>query len=148
MGVRLLATLKRLAWKTKFIWFCLLMFSVAIIVLLSGFQLPTAGGLILFISAILADDVTTYICLKLGGTEGNPVVSFLFRKIRIKEFRIIGTFVLMGVLWALIIYFRWLPASEAVQTAIACAYWLVPINNILVIYGYWKKHKSNNTAVS
>jgi len=63
-----------------------------------------------------------------GQRLGNPAIAFLFRK-----FGVLGTFALMGVVWSLFITLRWWHQGVDVQTAVAFAYWLVPMNNLIVL---------------
>ena len=112
----------------KYIMFVVLMLGTACMVFIAGIQFPTPVALMVLIGAVGADFLTTYACLRMRGKEGNPAIAFLFKKIGVA-----GTFVLMACLWAVIIPLRVLPAPESAQTAIACAYWLVPMNNLLVL---------------
>ena len=122
----------------KYIMFVALMMSVACMVLLSGFTLPTLWGLVLFICAIGADFLTTYLCIRSRGTEGNPVIAFLFKRISVG-----GTFLMMACLWSVFIWLRWLPSNLNVQTATACTYWLVPMNNLVVLKRLMKGGKAH-----
>lgn len=112
----------------KFIVFMTLCMSVAVAVFLSGFVMPTPIAILVLVLAIFSDTFTTYLCLMKKGQEGNPVVAKLFKKLGYK-----GTTAVWLGIWALIIWFRVLPASETVQTAVAIAYWLVPMNNLWVL---------------
>ena len=122
----------------KYIMFVALMMSVACMVLLSGFTFPTLWGLVLFICAISADFLTTYLCIRSSGTEGNPVIAFLFKRIGVG-----GTFLMMACLWSVFIWLRWLPSNLNVQTATACTYWLVPMNNLVVLKRLMKGGKAH-----
>ncbi len=112
----------------KYIVFVLLCFAVAIAVFLSGFTMPTLVAVSVLVLAIASDTTTTYLCLRKKGEEGNPVVAKLFKKLGYR-----GTTAVWLGIWVLIIYFRVLPATEQVQTAVALAYWLVPMNNLMVL---------------
>lgn len=112
----------------KYIVFVVLMMGTACMVLIAGVTFSTPVALTVLICAVSADFLTTYACLKLRGKEGNPVIAFLFRKIGIG-----GTFGLMVGIWTVFILLRWLPSTAGIQTAVACAYWLVPINNLMVL---------------
>ena len=112
----------------KNIIFMPLMFGVACLVLLSGLVLPTLVALCILIFAITGDFYSTWRCLKAGGKETNPVVAFLFRKIGLNK-----TFGLMAILWVCYIVFIWIPQTENVQTAVAIVYWLIPVNNVIVL---------------
>jgi len=112
----------------KYIAFVALCMGVAIVVFLSGFTMPTSVAISVLVLAIFSDTTTTYLCLRKKGQEGNPVVARLFKKLGYK-----GTTAVWLVIWVLIIYFRVLPAGEQVQTAVAFAYWLVPMNNLMVL---------------
>ena len=122
----------------KYIAFVALCMCVAIAVFLSGFTLPTSIAITVLILAIASDTTTTYLCLRKKGEEGNPVVAKLFKKLGYK-----GTTAVWLVIWVLIIYFRVLPATEQVQTAVAFAYWIVPMNNLMVLRRLTKR----NTAM-
>lgn len=112
----------------KYIAFIALCMCVAIAVFLSGFVMPTFVAVSVLVLAILSDTTTTYLCLRKKGQEGNPVVAKLFKKLGYK-----GTTAIWLGIWVAIIYFRVLPAGEQVQTAVALAYWIVPLNNLLVL---------------
>lgn len=112
----------------KFIAFAILFMGIGVAVFLSGFTMPTALSLTVFVLAIISDSFTTWLCLRKRGQEGNPVAAFLFKKVGFG-----GTCIFMAGIWVAIITFRFLPAIDNAQTAIACAYWLVPLNNLLVL---------------
>jgi len=112
----------------KYIMFVMLMMGIAVVVFLSGFVIPTPIAILVLVVAILSDTTTTYLCLRKKGQEGNPVVARLFKKLGYR-----GTTAVWLGIWALIIWFRVLPASEQVQTAVALAYWIVPVNNLWVL---------------
>lgn len=112
----------------KYIVFVVLMLGTACAVLISGLRFSTPVALAVLIGAVSADFLLTYLCLRVQGKEGNPVIAFLFKKIGIG-----GTFGLMLVIWTVFIAYRWLPATIGIQTAVACAYWLVPMNNLMVL---------------
>jgi len=112
----------------KFIIFIVLMFGTACLVLFSGLAFPTMIALTLLVSAIIADSYTTLRCLREKGREGNPVMALLFKKVGIYK-----TFALMAVVWTCFIMFRWMHQTEGIQTAVAIAYWLVPVNNMIVL---------------
>ena len=112
----------------KIVAFMALMLGTAVSLQLLRVSLPTLIALMIFVSAIILDFVTTWKCLSLGGKEGNPLVAGLFKKIGVKK-----TFALTATAWILIIVFRWLPTTQIGQTSVALVYWLVPLNNIMVI---------------
>jgi len=112
----------------KYVGFIVAMLGTACLIFISGFTLPTIAALSILILAITADFYTTWRCLKVRGREGNPMVAFLFKRVGLR-----ASFGLMVGLWALIIIFRFLPAVEGVQTAIALVYWVVPLNNLIVL---------------
>jgi len=112
----------------KYIAFVVLMMSTACVVFIAGVRFPTVVALCVLVGAVAMDFLTTYLCLRKSGREGNPVIAFLFRKLTIG-----GTFALMLVIWGLFIWFRWLPSNVGNQTAIALTYWLIPINNAIVL---------------
>ncbi len=125
----------------KYIAFIALCMCVAIAVFLSGFTMPTSIAILVLVLAIVSDTTTTYLCLRKKGEEGNPVVAKLFKKLGYK-----GTTVIWLVIWALIIYFRVLPAGEQAQTAVAFAYWLVPMNNLWVLRRLTKRNTTPQVA--
>ena len=112
----------------KYVGFIALMLGTACLIFISGFTLPTLVALLVLLLAVIADFYTTWRCLKERGKEGNPMVAFLFKRVGLR-----ASFGLMAGLWALIIIFRFLPAVEGVQTAIALVYWVVPLNNLVVL---------------
>lgn len=112
----------------KYVVFIALMLATACLILYSGLVLPSMIALLIFVLAITSDFLTTWLCLRMRGKEGNPVMAFLFRRVGI-----LWSFGIMAVLWVVIIMTRFMPAVEGVQTAIALTYWYVPINNILVL---------------
>ncbi len=112
----------------KYVIFILLMFGTAILVLATGLALPTVIALLILVSAISADFYTTWACMQKQGTEGNPVMALMFRKIGLRK-----AFCVMAIMWIIFITFRWFPQEAGVQTAIAFAYWLVPLNNLMVL---------------
>jgi len=112
----------------KFAAFVALIVGVAVAVLLSGLNLPTYLAILVLVCAVGADSLTTWLCTRKRGREGNPIVAVLFKRLGFK-----GTLVLWWTIWMMIIWFRILPAPESVQTAIAVAYWCVPVNNLIVL---------------
>ncbi len=112
----------------KYVVFIVLLLMTATLVLLSGFTLPTAVALLVLASAVASDFYTTWRCLRVGGKEGNPVVAFLFKRVGVPK-----AFALMVAVWTVFVLLRWLPQSEGIQTAVAIAYWLVPLNNLTVL---------------
>jgi len=112
----------------KYFVFAAFILGTACLILVSGFTLPTMTALVILLSAVAADFYTTWRCVKERGKEGNPMIAFLFKRVGLYK-----SFGLLAGLWVFIIVFRWLPASEGIQTAIALAYWLVPVNNIMVL---------------
>ena len=121
----------------KYIAFIAAMMVVAIAVFLTGFSMPTLLAVSVLVAAVLSDTTTTYLCLRMKGQEGNPVVAKLFKKLGYK-----GTTAIWLGIWVLIIWFRVLPASETAQTAVAIAYWMVPLNNLWVL----RRLRKQNTA--
>jgi len=55
-------------------------------------------------------------------------MSLLFRKIGLYK-----TFGLMAGIWVCFIVFRWLGTPDGSQTAVALVYWMIPINNTVVL---------------
>ena len=125
----------------KYIVFVALCMCVAVAVFLSGFTLPTLIAVPVLVLAIASDTTTTYLCLRKKGQEGNPIVAKLFKKLGYR-----GTTAVWLIIWALIIYFRVLPATEQVQTAVAFAYWLVPLNNLMVLRRLSKRARVTQTV--
>lgn len=123
-----MARLKILAAKYKFYWFTALMLVTSVLILLSGIRLPYTVALVVLLMAIFTDMMSTYLCLKVSGKEGNPAAAFLMRKLSIW-----GTFLISACIWSLYIHFMWIRSDMQVETAVALAYWLVPLNNILVL---------------
>jgi len=121
----------------KYIAFVALCMCVAIAVFLSGFSMATPVAILVLVLAIASDTTTTYLCLRKKGQEGNPIVARLFKKLGYK-----GTTVIWLAIWAAIIWFRVLPATEQVQTAVALAYWLVPMNNLMVLRRLTKRNNA------
>lgn len=118
----------------KFILFMILLLGTACLVFTLGFVLPTVIALTLLVLAVGADFLTTYLCYQKKGTEGNPIMAVLHKKIGLRN-----SFIAMAGVWVLIIIFRFMPAVEGVQTAIATAYWWVPMNNVMVLRRLSKK---------
>ena len=112
----------------KYVVFIVVMMATAVLILFSGFTLPTVVALLIFILAISLDFLTTWLCLRMKGREGNPLMAFMFRKVGIA-----WSFGLMALLWVVVILTRFMPAVAGVQTAIALVYWYVPLNNIVVL---------------
>lgn len=118
----------------KYVLFIVLMMGTACLILISGFTLPTWVALLVLVSAVTSDFYTTWACLKASGTEGNPAIAFLFRKVGILK-----SFGLLAGLWVCFIVFRWLGQSEGIQTAVAIVYWAVPVNNLIMLIKYRRK---------
>lgn len=119
----------------KYVIFVMAMLGTAVLSLLSGLAFPTVVALLVLLSAVTADFFTTWRCLKERGREGNPVVAFLFKRVGVFK-----TFGLMLVLWTMFVMFRWIHQTEGIQTAVAIAYWLVPVNNVIVLIKLKKKN--------
>jgi hypothetical protein len=81
-----------------------------------------------FLCAVMSDYATTVKATELGGKEGNPFAGFLFSIFGVREG---GMLVVMFV--AIVAILIWKTTLPYQQLAFACAYWLVPINNLLVI---------------
>ena len=107
---------------------CALCLVITLMVYQMGFRPPLFVTLSLFISAIIADCMTTVKAMKLGGKEANPIVGFLFKKLGVKR----GMIVSMVVMLPIFLYF-FLKAPAYQQLAIGYVYWLIPINNLKVI---------------
>ena len=112
----------------KYIIFVVVMLGIACLIQISGFAFPTWIALLVLILAIASDFLTTWACLRKQGREGNPVMALLFRKIGLYK-----TFGLMAGIWVCFIVFRWLGTTAASQTAVALVYWMIPMNNMLVL---------------
>jgi hypothetical protein len=106
----------------------------ACLIQISGFAFTTVVALLILVLAIASDFLTTWVCLRKQGREGNPVIALLFRKIGLYK-----TFGLMAVLWICFIVFRWLNTPYSSQTAVALVYWMVPINNMVILVRLNKK---------
>lgn len=119
----------------KFIVFMIAMLGTAVLILYSGLAFPTMVALTLFILAIGADFLTTHLCYRKKGREGNPVMAVLHKRIGLRN-----SFLVMGGLWTVIIITRFMPATEGVQTAISLVYWFVPANNLWVLRRLGKKN--------
>lgn len=104
----------------------------------TGFQLPTSAALSLLLAAIAADTATTYLCLKRGGKETNPIVGFLMKKLGL-----FWTFAMVWIVWAMLIHFNYLRTNISTQTAISVVYWLVPVNNVVVFWRLGKKEENS-----
>jgi phosphatidylglycerophosphate synthase len=124
----------------KFIMFAALVMGLAVMVMLSGLTFSTPVSFVILAVAVSGDFLTTYLCLRAQGKEGNPAVAFLFKRIGIG-----GTFMVMVGIWGLFIAFRWLPSSLGAQTAVALVYWIVPVNNTVVLR---RLNKRNHAAVN
>lgn len=122
----------------KYVAFVVCMMAAAFVMLLAGLRIPTPIALAMLILAVSMDFLTTYLCLKQGRKEGNPVIAFLFKKLTV-----FGTFGLLACIWVLFIVFRWLPSSNGIQTAVACVYWVVPVNNLIVLMKAIKANRAN-----
>ncbi len=112
----------------KYVIFIACMFGTACLILFSGLAFPTIIALMVLVSAVALDFYTTLRCLREQGKEGNPVMALLFKKVGVYK-----TFGLMVILWTCFIMFRWIHQTEGIQTAVAIAYWLVPVNNMIVL---------------
>ena len=112
----------------KYIIFVVVMLGTACLIQISGFTFPTWIALLVLILAIASDFLTTWACLRKQGREGNPVMALLFRKIGLYK-----TFGLMAGIWVCFIVFRWLGTTAASQTAVALVYWMIPMNNMVVL---------------
>lgn len=121
----------------KFIVFTVLMFCTALAILLSGLRLPAIIALAVLFIAVGLDFLTTYICLKKGGKESNPIIEFF-----IKRVGVLGTFGIVAGVWIAFLFLRFLPSSDGGKTAVAITYWLVPINNFMVMKRLDKKNKA------
>lgn len=125
----------------KFLAFMVLLLGTATLILFSGFTLPTWLGLVVLITAVSSDFTTTWLCLRKGGREGNPVIAFLFGKIGVWK-----TFGVMVGIWTCFIVFRWLGSTEGIQTAVAFSYFLVPMNNLMVLRKLCRRDQIRETA--
>lgn len=105
-----------------------LILGLACLIFMSGLQLPFIIALIMLLCAICADFTTTYLCLRAGGQEGNPLVSFLLKKLGV-----VGAFAVMAGIIALLIMTQFIPSGASSQTAVAMVYWIVPANNAMVL---------------
>ncbi len=99
----------------------------------TGIRLPTIVSLLILIGEVAADTTTAYLCLRKRGTETNPIVVFLFKKLGY-----IWTFALVWAVWAWLISTNFLHANMLTQTAFVIVYAFVPVNNLVV---YWRLSK-------
>ena len=90
--------------------------------------------LMLLIAEILTDTTTTYLCLKKSGTETNPIVGFLFKKLGI-----VWTFVIVWAVWVWTVNANFLHTNMLTQTAFVIVYAFVPVNNLVVLWRLSKK---------
>ena len=104
----------------KFILFIVLVLGTACLIMLSEYKLPAGWPIPVLVTAIMMDFLTTYLFKRAG---------------------IWGTFMASCVLWAIIIHFRVAPSNLGSQTAVALAYWLVPVNNVIVLVRLHKKKR-------
>lgn len=121
----------------KYMLFIVLVLGTACLIMLSGYRMPAGWPIPVLVTAIMADYLSTYLCLQAGGREGNPVVAAVFKRAGIW-----GTFALSCILWACIIEFRIAQSDACSQTAIALAYWLVPVNNVIVLVRLNRRKKA------
>ena len=112
----------------KYFIFVVVMLGIACLIQISGFAFTTGVAFLVLILAIASDFLTTWACLRKQGREGNPVMALLFRKIGLYK-----TFGLMAGIWVCFIVFRWLGTPDGSQTAVALVYWMIPINNSVVL---------------
>jgi len=126
--------------KRKYVFFVLLMLGTAVLILYSGFTLPTEVALLVLVSAVASDFLTTWRCMRVRGREGNPAAAFLFRKIGLLK-----SYILLAGIWVCFIVFRYMGSSEAIQTAVALSYWLVPVNNLIVLIRLTKKNSAQGS---
>jgi len=93
-----------------------------------GLSPPFSLTVVLLLSAVASDYGTTVKATRLGGKEGNPLLNIFFKKVGVDKggLAVIGLFILM-----VIFVFRNAPPYQ--QLALASTYWLVPINNLIVI---------------
>lgn len=101
---------------------------MACLIFMSGLQLPFVVALIMLLCAICADFTTTYLCLRAGGQEGNPLVGFLLKKLGV-----VGAFTVMACIIAMLVLTQFIPSNSSSQTAVAMVYWIVPVNNVMVL---------------
>ena len=128
------------AWKAvrAYIIFGACMMGIGALMMYLGIHLPREISLPVLLMAVVMDFLTTYLCLKAKGREGNPIVAALFKRIGIA-----GTFAVMVCIWVAFIYFRWWPSEPVAQTIVAIVYWIVPINNTIVLKRLTKRNRLN-----
>jgi len=112
----------------KYVIFVVVMLGTACLLQISGFAFPTWVALLVLILAIASDFLTTWAGLRKQGREGNPMMALLFRKVGLYK-----TFGLMAGIWVCFIIFRWLGTPDGSQTTVALVYWMVPINNTVIL---------------
>jgi len=127
----------------KYVMFVIGMMAIAVMILFSGFALPTVVALIILVLAVSSDFATTIACLRKGRKEGNPGIAFLFKKIGVPV-----TFGLLACIWVAFIVFRWLPSSPGIQTAVALVYWVVPVNNLIVLVKVSRKYHAEQQVIT
>lgn len=93
-----------------------------------GLSPPLALTVTLFSAGVVFDYGTTVKASRLGGKEGNPFVNILFKKVGVEK----GGLITMA-LFALMVIFMFRGSPAYMQLAVGCAYWLIPVNNLMVI---------------
>lgn len=121
----------------KFVGFALLFMTLGCVIILSGFTLPTTIALPVLILAVALDFLTTWACLRKGGREGNPIMALAFRKLGLT-----ASLGIMVILWTCLIMFRIIHQPESIQTAVALSYWIVPINNTMLLMKLSRKRQA------
>jgi len=125
----------------KFLWMSILLcacyLGLSLLFLRTGISLPYTYTLFLFVGAMYMDHTTTLKALKLGGKEANPFARLLFNKLGVG----LGSLVVLILMTLFIVkVFSQSPAWQ--QLSMACVYWIVPINNLMVIRRLGRKQES------
>lgn len=93
-----------------------------------GLNPPFSLTCALLMSAVASDYGTTVKATRMGGKEGNPFVGKLFNKIGVEK----GGLIVIGLFILFVIFiFRNSPPYQ--QLALGCMYWIIPVNNLIVI---------------
>lgn len=91
---------------------------------------PLGLTVTLLVLASIADYLTTLKASSLGAKEGNPLVNLLFKGVGVK----VGGLITLAFLVPFILL-MFVKAPAYGQLALGCTYWIVPVNNLMVIRG-------------
>jgi hypothetical protein len=90
---------------------------------------PPYFTFILLFAAVMSDYATTVKATDLGGKEGNPIASVVFKAVGVRMGGI-----LVVCLFLIIAMSMWWRLAAYQQLALSCTYWIVPLNNLMVIH--------------